>query len=153
MHPCRVYRLSLSIEFQGLQPSEFTEWTNWKSDQLGSMMTTVGDIKHCKLVYFDNPNITGYVVHCSDSTCMSCTLYCCMRGLVSNIHILVLDYSDVCKTNSLTNNSPDMGSQDGFTCSNHPPLLSWSRKSAAKLIRILCSSKLITILKSQDISL
>ncbi len=24
--------------------SEFTQWTNWKSDQVGSMMSTVGDI-------------------------------------------------------------------------------------------------------------
>ena len=61
--------------------SEFTQWTNWKSDQVGSMMSTVGDIKHWKLVYFDNPTITGYVVHCSHTRCMSCMLYCCMRGL------------------------------------------------------------------------
>ncbi len=41
-------------------PSEFTQWTNWKFDLVGSIMSTVGDINHSKLVYFDNPTITGY---------------------------------------------------------------------------------------------
>ena len=65
--------------------SEFTQCTNWKSDQVGSMMSTVGDIKDLKRVYFDNPTITGYGVHCSHTRCMSCMLYCCSRRLPSCI--------------------------------------------------------------------
>ncbi len=48
--------------------SELTQCTNWKSDQVGLMMSTVGDIKDLKHVYFDNPTITGYGVHCSHTT-------------------------------------------------------------------------------------
>ena len=67
--------------------SEFTQCTNWKSDQVGSMMSTVGDLKH---VYFDNPTITGYEVHCSHTRCMSCMLYCCSRRLPSCTSVIGL---------------------------------------------------------------
>ncbi len=63
--------------------SEYTQCTNWKSDQVGSIMSTVGDVKDWKRVYFDNPTITGYGVHCSHTRCMSCMLYCCSRRLPS----------------------------------------------------------------------
>ncbi len=71
-------------------PSEFTRWTYWKSDLVGAVMSTVGDIKHSKLVYFENPTIIGYGVHCSHTRCMSCNPYCCMRGLPLAVSLLLM---------------------------------------------------------------
>ena len=49
--------------------SEFTQWTNWKSDLVGSIMSTVGDKKHSKIVYFENSTIMviGCTVLTSDA--------------------------------------------------------------------------------------
>ena len=88
-HPSRVYRWSLFIEFQ--ITCNWICLLNLLSGLIGNLTwwsqswAQWGDIKHSKLVSFDNLTIIGCRVHCSHTRCIP---YCNMRDLPSCMRVL-----------------------------------------------------------------